>query len=411
MSGPFAVLLLALAVLGLLIPQLRSWNWCPAVACAIVAVASGTSSLHTSYEAIRPLFGPVAFVALAVPMAVMLDRYGVFIELARMISTGRGYRGVLWILAAVVTAVLNLDAAVVMLTPLYIRIAEERRESPLALALQAALLSALASSALPVSNLTNLIAAARDGASVTAFLIHLGPPTVVATTVGWLAYRWGYARITRLDRSTPRLEGEPHSRGPDRPASVTLVVGGLLVLAVVAGFVLLPAVGGAPYEVAAAADVVLVLLTRSFPWRDVPVSSVAMVLALGVLAGVAAGVLGVDRLIGGSSPLDLVRTTAATAAGSNVVNNLPALLVALPATGRTPSWSLWAVLLGTNVGALILPSASLALLLWSSTARRLGLPVRDGDLVRIGWWICLPALVGATGMLVLMRIVLGASGY
>ena len=76
-----------------------------------------------------------------------------------MVGRGRHLALGLWVLGALVTTILNLDASVVLLTPLYVRIARRCGLDPLALAFQPVLLSCLASSALPVSNLTNLIAA------------------------------------------------------------------------------------------------------------------------------------------------------------------------------------------------------------------------------------------------------------
>ena len=75
-------------------------------------------------------------------------------------------------MAAAVTVVFNLDAAVVLLTPLYIRIARRHGYSPEMLAFQPALLACLASNPLPVSNLTNLIAAEHFDLGVGEFLDH-----------------------------------------------------------------------------------------------------------------------------------------------------------------------------------------------------------------------------------------------
>ena len=50
----------------------------------------------------------------------------------------------------VVVALLNLDAAVVLLTPLAVRVARRAGLDPVAMAFQPALLACLASSALPV---------------------------------------------------------------------------------------------------------------------------------------------------------------------------------------------------------------------------------------------------------------------
>lgn len=97
--------------------------------------------------------------------------------------------GACWILAGAVVALLNLDAAVVLLTPLYICTARRVGLDPTMLAVQPVLLAMLASGVLPVSNLTNLIAASRLSLTSTDFLVHLALPSVAASAVGWLVYR------------------------------------------------------------------------------------------------------------------------------------------------------------------------------------------------------------------------------
>ena len=198
MHAVVSIGLLIAAVAGLLTPRLRAVQWLTPVVLAGVALASGIASTAVAEDAVRPLLAPLAFVLLAVPMAVMLDRYGLFEELAQVVAGGRRYLGGLWVLAALVTALLNLDAAVVLLSPLYVRIAERREASRLALALQPALLSALASSALPISNLTNLIAVGRLHLSTWGFVEHLGLPR-------WWRARWAGSPTARASAaSSPR---------------------------------------------------------------------------------------------------------------------------------------------------------------------------------------------------------------
>ena len=57
------------------------------------------------------------------------------------------------------------------------------------LAFQPVLLAMLASGVLPVSNLTNLIAASRLSLTSADFLANLALPSVAASTVGWFVYR------------------------------------------------------------------------------------------------------------------------------------------------------------------------------------------------------------------------------
>ena len=190
-----SIMLLTAGVAGALARPFRLPAWLIPLACAAGAVALGAISPTAAHHALNPLAEPIAFLLAAVPLAILLDRVGFFTSLAeRLIATGRSTRS-LWILAAVVTTVLNLDASVVLLTPLYVRIARQTGRNPLTLAFQPVLLACLASSALPVSNLTNLIAVAWTSAQTTAFITHLALPSLAATAVGW----WRYQHVLQPD--------------------------------------------------------------------------------------------------------------------------------------------------------------------------------------------------------------------
>ncbi len=407
LAATLSLLLLALAIVSILLPRRNGlWSFVPLVL-AGVALLSGAVRPSTAGSAAWSLAAPLAFVAFAVPLAVLLDRYGFFSELARLVSSGRRYLGSLWVLAAAVTVLLNLDAAVVLLTPLYVRIARHRGVSPLALAIQPALLSGLASSALPISNLTNLIAAARLGIPASGFVVHLGLVTVAASGAGWLAYR---ARFSRLAAAFPVEPGSGVDLAVAGNSRRVLAVGGLLVGAVVTGFLAVPAIGGQPWEVAAGGDLVLAALTRRLPWRSLPWQSVVAVLGLGMLAEGAAVHLPLSPVLSGSSPADITRIVAGGALSSNVLNNLPALLVALHAIRDRSGWTIWALLTGTNAGALFAPSGSLAVLLWLSTLERLRVDVRERHWWKAAWPVALAGLVAALAALLLLRAVLGPEG-
>ena len=66
---------------------------------------------------------------------------------------------------------------------------------------------------------------------------------------------------------------------------------------------------------------------------------------------------------------DLLRLAATGALGSNVVNNLPAYLLAEPLAGSPLRTG--ALLIGVNAGPLIAPWASLATLLWHDRLARM----------------------------------------
>lgn len=412
--------LLLVGTAGAIRPPKRFPTWVVPAIAVVLDLAVGVNNPGDVGRAVRPLLAPVAFLLAAVPLAVMLDKLGLFSALAwRVIAKGAG-PGYLWALAALVTTVLNLDCAVVLLTPLYVQVARRQGWDVIGLAAQPVLLACLASSALPVSNLTNLIAVSWTGATTVQFLAHLALPSAVATLVGWWMYR-----ATVLS-GRPGLESSGLERAglekPDVDPDIAIWgprVGGLVVLAVVVGFTCGSVVGAQPWSVAVGADVALALVLvyarrkadshgrereTDIPWRAIPAGTAVMVLALGALATGAARYVPAGSLLRGQSPTDLARDSGLAALGANVVNNLPTLLVALPRIGHRTVPSLWAVLLGVNMGPVVLVTGSLASLLWLSTLRRLGVPARPRDFTRLGVRAGLPAAVAALAVATLLRV-------
>ena len=135
------------------------------------------------------LWPALAFLLAGVPLAALLEKLGFF---AAVLARG-GERetpvAALWLLAALTTIVLNLDTTIVLLTPLYLQLARRSRVDPLPIVAIPLLLASLASSVLPISNLTTLIVVARLDVGVGEVVGHLGLPSVAAATAGWLVYR------------------------------------------------------------------------------------------------------------------------------------------------------------------------------------------------------------------------------
>jgi len=150
-----SVVLLVVGVAGAIVRPRGAPVWLAPTVAAAAGLALGTAPHPDTL--LRPLAAPIAFLLVAVPLAARLDRLGFFVAAAEVFGRGRHLALGLWVLGALVTTILNLDAAVVLLTPLYVRIARRCGLDPLAVAFQPVLLSCLASSALPVSNLGPLV--------------------------------------------------------------------------------------------------------------------------------------------------------------------------------------------------------------------------------------------------------------
>ncbi len=86
----------------------------------------------------------------------------------------------------------------------------------------------------------------------------------------------------------------------------------------------------------------------------------------------------------GSQVADLLQISGVAAVTSNLVNNLPAYLVMEPHAATGHSSRLLALLVGTNVGPLVLLWGSLATLLWRERLRARGLDVSARQFAAFG---------------------------
>jgi arsenical pump membrane protein len=310
---------------------------------------------HEAFSQAWPAFALVAGLLLVGAAAA---REGLFSELgaiaARTPGGGPALLASLLLVTAAVTAVLNLDTAVVFLTPVLLHAARHRglREEPFLYG--AVFMANSASLLLPGSNLTNLIVLAHDPVSGSAFAARLWPAWVVAVavTIVFLA-----VVFRRLLRPTPAPAIE---RPPFRPRAGSSAVAVATVLVLVLARPALPVLA-----VGAAA-----VLAGRVPLR------VSVRAANPILLG---GVLGVAVLLGtlaraihrlGHLATHTGRwTTAWLGVGAAVlVNNLPAASVLSAEAPAHPR----ALLLGLDLGPNLAVSGSLSAVLWLQVARAAG---------------------------------------
>lgn len=330
------------------------------------------------------LFPALAFLIFGVPFAILLDKLNFFRASADIILHRNPSYLKLWILAALTTAILNLDTTIVLLTPLYFHIAKKAKIDPLPVVVIPLLLACFASSLLPVSNLTNLIAASAFDISSFAFIQYLGLPTLVAVSVGWVLYR---------RRFPHELKVVPLDQKPDMYA---LRVGGAIVAAVLVGFVFGHAIGLAAWMVVLVADLILVALTKSFPWRSIPLKTAVIVAVVGCAAVMLIPSSLLHGLFTGSFSFGSVAgAIGLSAVSANVINNLPTVLIGVHSADGA-SWGLWAWLIGVNVGAALLPIGALANLLWKNIAQENGVALSLKQYLSFSLPIGLPTLMAAS---------------
>jgi arsenical pump membrane protein len=101
-------------------------------------------------------------------------------------------------------------------------------------------------------------------------------------------------------------------------------------------------------------------------------------------------------LPGGSGLLALLGATAVAAVAANLLNNVPALLVLLPAAVAGGTGTVLAVLIGVNAGPNLTYTGSLATLLWRRVLRERGAEPPLGEFLKLGALTVPPILIGAT---------------
>jgi arsenical pump membrane protein len=347
----------------------------------------------------------VLFLGAVMVMVAIVQASQLFdLAAAALARAGRGSHAALFAccfaLATATTVFLNLDTTIVLLTPVMLALAAATRAPAPALAMTTVWLANTASLLLPVSNLTNLLAADRIGLDPLAFAFRMWAPQLAVLAVTALCLWFGFwrRRHRELDRY---LVPERLPAIADKRLLWTASV-------VTAGFVA-AVVADVPIQIVSsvAAGLLLVhclrrrrdLLTwELIPWR-------LLVLTAGLFLVIPAamrhgGADAVAALIGSGTGDGAVLRAGLTGAGlSNLVNNLPAYTAVEAVVPPGDSTTLLGLLIGTNVGPLILPWASMATLLWFDLVRA-GTPGTQRLRIHMGRFIAAGALLATAGTLV-----------
>lgn len=389
-----------------------SWVRLGLLAVGLLCVATGLLPADEAAASMRRIGPLLLFLGSVIVLATLARQALVFdVIAARLAIIGRGNYAALFVLCVVfataTTVVLNLDTTAVLLTPVFLALAPKARIAPLPLAMTTVWLANTASLLLPVSNLTNLLAANRVALAAPAFAARMWAPqlaSLAATMVVlWVCY-W-----RRGQRGEDRYLPPPAVKLTEpRQRALLGVTGGACVLFIAAIPVLRDEIGYAAAGAAAVAVLAFAILDREklhwglIPWQLLIFVS-GLFLVVPTLSRYGLGEV-MTTLIGtDGNLLGALRAAAGGAGLSNVVNNLPAYTAGESVVAPANHDQLLALLIGTNVGPIITPWASLATLLCLESCRNHGLQVPLGRFMRTGLCLAVVALAATIGALWLTR--------
>jgi arsenical pump membrane protein len=323
-------------------------------------------------------------------------------------STARLF-ALIYVAGIVTTTFLSNDATAVVLTPAVYAAAKKAEADPLPLLFACALIANAASFVLPISNPANLVLYGGKMPPLGQWFDSFALPSFAAILVTFLVLRW-------LERE--RLAG----RCASEIARAPLTAGGKAAfLGILATAVVLLAASaldrelGLPAAIAGGVTTLAVCaIARSSPLpllRDISWSVLPLVAGLFVLVealdrtGVIAWVAEALRTASADPARAAAVSGSVLAFGSNLMNNLPAGLVASSAVAQAhpPRLVVDALLIGVDLGPNLSITGSLATILWLQAIRREGEDIGFWRFLKVGAVAMPLALIAALGI----RIALG----
>ena len=394
-----------IAVIGVAVSVRRVPPAAVAVPGALILLLLGVVSWSEARAELSFIGPTIGFLAAMLVVAEICALTGVFSWMgALMARASRGSAttllGLVFVAAAVTTATLSIDTTIVLLTPVAVLTARRVHARVAPVGTATAHLANTASTLLPISNLTNLLAFSATGLGFLHFAGLMAAPWVASIVVEYLLFRWFFSADLRARSEAPAAQSVT-SPAPDVPApTATLVMLSLLLL----GFIVAEPLG-VPLAVVATigAVVMLVPLLRRAPVttviravRSTNPPFLAFVAALGIIIlPIREGPIGewVSGLVpNNESVLALLLMATIAAVAANVLNNLPATLLLIPMVSHSPALAL-AMLLGVNIGPNLTYFGSLANLLWREVMHRQTTPPPTRRYMLLGALTVPPTLI------------------
>ena len=364
---------------------------------AVLLVALGLLSPADAWSGVAKGADVYLFLAGMMLLSELARQEGLFDWLAARaaaLANGSATRlfTLVFAVGTVVTVFLSNDATAVVLTPAVAAVAKAAKAAkPLPFLFICAFVANAASFVLPISNPANLVIYGSHMPPLLQWLPRYALPSLLAIMATYAVLRWS-------QRSDLRQEISADIAIPELSAAGKMAAFGIAATAVV----LLVSSGfdvqlGPPTFLAGLGTAILVLtrsrcgaaeVAKNISWGVLPLVAGLFVLVeslekTGVTGALSAAL---QHLVQQSSTLAAWTSGALLAVGCNLVNNLPAGLVAgrVVEMAQVPDHVRSAVLIGVDLGPNLSVTGSLATILWLTALRREGHSVGAWTFLKLG---------------------------
>jgi arsenical pump membrane protein len=306
-----------------------------------------------------------------------------------------------FIVGTVVTVFLSNDAAAVVLTPAVAAAAKAAKaDKPLPYLFICAFIANAASFVLPISNPANLVIYGSHMPPLLQWLPRYALPSLLSILATYCVLRWTQRGDLRQEISTDIEVPKLSDAGKMAASGIVMTA---IVLLVSSGFDIQL---GLPTFLAGLGTAILVLtcakggvldVVKNIPWGVLPLVAGLFVLVeslekTGVTRALSALL---QQLVQQSATGAAWASGVVLAVGCNLVNNLPAGLVAgrVVEMAHVPDHVRSAVLIGVDLGPNLSVTGSLATILWLTALRREGQSVSAWAFLKLGALVMPPALL------------------
>lgn len=404
----YATILVSLAGIAVgALPGLKMNRAGIALAAAAILVAAGAIAPGDAAEAVD--LSTIALLLAMMLIVANLKLSGFFTSAgARILSVARSPRQLLALVVAasgLLSAIFLNDTMCLMLTPLVAELARRSLRDPTPYLIAVAASANIGSCATIIGNPQNMLIGAQSGMSFQGFFLRLAPISAACLLLAWL-----FVVLVFRREFSPGVQLEPPPI-PKHRSYLPLTLKSFAAAILMLGLLL---AGMRPSVAALAAAAVLLVTRRVKPERvfaEVDFTLLVLFAGLFVITravretGAFAWVFAqAQPLLGGGGQRPLWIFSALTAAFSNLISNVPAVMLESPLVSlfadRAKAWSLLAMA-STFAGNLTL-LGSVANLIVAEGARKSGTELRFGAYLKVGFPLTLATLAIGTAWIALV---------